>query len=66
MTKLTLTKLSEPGWERDFYDKVALQQTLYEHICNQCRCEEGITEISSIADMLATACGCEFDMEDNT
>ena len=58
--KFTLTKLSQPGWERDFYDKVKLQQHLYLHICNQCRCEEGVTEISSIADMLATACGCEF------
>ena len=60
----TLTKLSEPGWERDFYDKVELQRVLYNHICNQCRCEEGITEISDLADMLCTPCGCEFMYEE--
>jgi hypothetical protein len=62
--KYTLTKLSQPGWERDFYDKHSLQRHLYLHVCEQCRCEEGITEISTIADMLATACGCEFYYEE--
>lgn len=60
MPKYTLTKDSSPGWERDFYDKETLRQELYKHICNQCRCEEGITEQSTISDMLVTACGCEF------
>lgn len=62
--KYTLTKLSQPGWERDFYDKQSLQRQLYLNICEQCRCEEAITEISTIADMLATACGCEFNYEE--
>jgi hypothetical protein len=65
MIKYILTKISKPGWEQDFYDKQRLQQKLYQHICEQCRCEEGITPISDIADMLATACGCEFMLEDN-
>ena len=61
---MKLIKLSDPGWERDFgEDHVGLQQTLYSHICNQCRCEDGITEISPIEDMLWTACGSEFDIE---
>jgi hypothetical protein len=58
--KYILTKMSAPGWEKKFDDKIELQMELYTHICNQCRCEEGITEISDIGDMLATACGCEF------
>lgn len=64
MVVFTLTKLSQPGWERDFNSKVDLQRVLYEHICNQCRCEEGVSEISEIADLLATACGCEFMYEE--
>lgn len=64
MKKYTLIKLSQPGWEQDFYDKQRLQQKLYKLICEQCRCEEGITPISDIADMLATQCGCEFMLEE--
>lgn len=64
MITYKLIKLSTPGWEQDFVDKIQLQQKLYKHICNQCRCEEAITEISDIADMLATACGCEFLLEE--
>lgn len=62
--KFTLTKLSEPGWERDFYSKVEVQSELYQHICNQCRSEEGITPLSGLADMLCTPCGCEFMLEE--
>lgn len=64
MKTFTLTKLSEPGWDLDFYNKFDLQAKLYSCICNQCRAEEGITEISDIADMLATACGCEYMLEE--
>jgi hypothetical protein len=64
MKKYTLIKLSQPGWEQDFYDKQRLQQKLYNLICEQCRCEEGITTISDIADMLATQCGCEYILEE--
>ena len=59
-----LTKLSEPGWEKYFHRKGEAQEELYRFICEQCRCEEGITEISSIEDMLGTACGCEFMFEE--
>jgi hypothetical protein len=62
--KYTLTKLSQPGWERDFYDKPSLQHHLFLHICPGCRSEEQITETSSISDMLATACGCEFSYDE--
>lgn len=61
---MILTKLSEPGWEKSYSDKFQLQAELYKCICSQCRCEEGITEISSIDDMLSTACGCEYMVED--
>lgn len=59
-----LTKLSEPGWEKEFKDKLDAQQELWKHICEQCECEEGLTEISSIDEMLSSACGCEFMFED--
>ena len=62
---MILTKLSEPGWEKSYDDKVELQAELYKYICFQCQCEEGITEISDIGDMLATACGCEFMVEED-
>ena len=60
-----LYKLSAPGWTKDFADKFETQAELYAHICGQCRTEENITEISSIGDMLATACGCEYDVEND-
>ena len=62
---MILTKLSAPGWEKEYTDKVELQAELYKHICEQCRAEEAVTEISSIYDMLNTACGCEFWVEDD-
>jgi hypothetical protein len=63
MKKYTL-KLVGPGWQQDFYDKVDLQQKLYNFICEQCRCEQGITPISNISDMLATTCGWDFILEE--
>jgi hypothetical protein len=60
---MKLIKLSEPGWELEYRDKFKLQTKLYSCICEQCRCEEGITEISPIEHMLASACGCEYDVE---
>lgn len=62
--KYILTKLSEPGWEIEYQDKLELQTKLYSCICEQCRCEEYITEISHIDDMLNTSCGCEFYYEE--
>jgi hypothetical protein len=59
-----LYKLSAPGWTKTFDDKFGAQAELYKHICNQCLNEEGITEISDIQHMLASCCGCEFDVEE--
>lgn len=59
---MKLVKLSGIGWEKVCSPGEA-RELLYKYICNQCREEEGITEQSSIVDMLATACGCEFDVE---
>jgi len=61
---MILTKLSKPGWEKQYTDKDELKKELYRYICFQCRCEEGVTEASDIHHMLWTACGCEFMVED--
>jgi hypothetical protein len=63
MMKHKLFKLSAPGWEKEFESKIELQAELFKYICFQCQCEEGVTEISDIGDMLFTACGCEFAVE---
>lgn len=60
-----LFKLSAPGWTQTFLFKEQVQQELYKHMCGQCRAEEGLTEISDIDQMLASACGCEYDVEYN-
>lgn len=57
--------MSRPGWEKPFATRSAARDELYRYICNQCRTEDGITSNSPIEDMLATACGCEFDLEEN-
>lgn len=62
---MNLIKLSAPGWEKQFTSDSEAQPELYKYICFQCRCEEGITEISDIDDMLGTACGAEFMVEDD-
>lgn len=64
MPKYTLIKISAPGWTKEFSSRVSLKEELYQHICSQCCTEDGITPTSSISDMLGTACGCEFDVED--
>lgn len=58
-----LIKLSDPGWEFDGTHE-QVRERLYQYICFQCRCEEGITEKSPIDQMLNTACGAEFMVED--
>jgi hypothetical protein len=63
--KYTLTKLSQPGWQCDFHNKPSLQAHLYLHICKHCKEEDRITRTSPIADLLATACGCEFLYEED-
>lgn len=64
MSKYTLIKMSAPGWTKEYSSRVSLKEELYQHICSQCRAEEGITPTSSIGDMLGTACGCEYMVED--
>lgn len=57
-----LTKLSAPGWEKEFGTKEATRLELSRYICVLCRKVEHVTDDSSIEDMLSTACGCEFDV----
>jgi hypothetical protein len=66
LMQMILIKLSEPGWEKSYDDPIELQAELYKHICNQCRTESVITEISDIDHMLSTACGCEYMVEEET
>lgn len=69
-----LYKLSSPGWVKDFETENQMKSELYKHICKICRedsewmHEESrvrfpINEASAVDEMLATACGCEFDVE---
>ena len=76
---LTLIKLSDPGWEKQFATEGELKSELYKHICGICRKggedkyyhdgeeivweELPIAEDSPLEDMLASACGCEYDVE---
>lgn len=62
---MQLIKLSEPGWDFEGTHQ-EVKGKLYQHICFQCRCEEGIKEDSPIDLMLASACGCEFMVENIT
>lgn len=71
-----LEKMSSPGWIKQFESEAELKTVLWSHICKSCRTGEinsetgelypfsqGVTEESSIDEMLATPCGCEFDVE---
>ena len=60
---MILSKMSDPGWDKEFETEDETRRELYKHICFQCQCEEGITENSSIGDMLYTPCGLEFTVE---
>ena len=62
---MQLIKLSEPGWDFEGTPQ-EVKEKLYQHICFQCRREEDINEDSPIDQMLASACGCEFMVEDTT
>ena len=74
---MKLIKLSSPGWEKDFDSETELKAELYSHICDMCRPGEiykddgeeyviwdPVDGNSSIGDMLSTACGCEYMVED--
>lgn len=68
---MKLFKISAPGWERDFESESELKSVLYSYICNICRkgvneneyVEPPIYEDSTLSEMLASPCGCEFDVE---
>ena len=74
MTKLY--KVSAPGWIKEYDNDIDLKAELYAHICDSCRagCTEylddgtiwsvwdPVNENSDVNDMLATSCGCEFDI----
>jgi hypothetical protein len=74
---MKLIKMSSPGWEREFQMEEELKAELYSWICKDCK--EGyedeyeddlifkslsINIDSSLYEMLSTACGCEFGIED--
>lgn len=65
---MKLCKISTPGWERDFKTEDELKSVLYSYICNICRrgvnedgyVEPPVHEQSTLDEMLASPCGCEF------
>jgi hypothetical protein len=76
--KVKLIKLSATGWTKTYDNDIDLKAELYKHICGSCRsgCIEklddgedwevwqAVNENSDIGDMLATSCGCEYDIEE--
>ena len=69
---MILIKLSHPGWEKHFDSEQEAKVELFKYICNLCcRGDEfedykqyPVDENSSIGEMLGTACGCEFMVEE--
>jgi hypothetical protein len=55
-----LTKMSVPGWEKEFNTEEETRDELFRYICNECRKDDEINSTSDIGLMLGTACGCEF------
>lgn len=58
-----LIKCSLPGWEEIYNSKEETKENLVKNICSCCERENSITQDSSIDEMLATPCGCEFEVE---
>lgn len=72
--------MSAPGWEKEFATEDELRGELYKHLCSMCCKggkdsyyydgeeivweEPPITEDSPLGDMLASACGCEFFVDE--
>ena len=61
--KYTVIKLSRPGWDKTFDTEEEARETLYAHICKSCILAEELTADSTIDDLLATDCGCEYYVE---
>ncbi len=68
---MKLIKLSKPGWIKTYSTEQELRAELYSYLCLECR--EGSSEFgdlpvypdSTLDEMLSTACGCEFMVEDD-
>lgn len=62
-----LTKMSDPGWSKQFAVEQDVYEKLCEHICVPC-IDEFVEEFgqppTTIEDLLYTACGCEFCFEE--
>lgn len=58
-----LIKLSKPEWVKTYDTKEEAANVLRNHICQMCIVEEGITIKSSVAELLSTACGIEYDLD---
>lgn len=70
--KLTLVKLSSPGWEKEFSSVEACVEELEKWVCSLCwRGEPAINPPDyccmgpedKLRELLCTACGYEFDVE---
>lgn len=68
---MILYKLSLPDWTKEYPTEEDLKKELYTHICYSCRLGcvsngntiwKAVNENSSIPDLLATGCGCEYDV----
>jgi hypothetical protein len=70
---MNLVKISSPGWIKEFDTEKELKAVLYSYICHMCRkgtsdgdyVEPPVNENSTLKEMLASPCGCEFDVEGN-
>ena len=74
---MILIKRSSPGWEKEFQTEEELKTELYSWICAGCKAgcyeeydgivheESPIDWTSSLDEMLSTACGCEFCVEED-
>jgi hypothetical protein len=58
-TYYELTKLSGEGFVFEGTE-AEVKEKLFSYICEQCRCEEGLTKDSSLHHMMDSLCGAEF------
>jgi hypothetical protein len=70
---MKLIKLSKPSWILSNLTEEEIKKKLYSHLCEECRqgdldygdSSSPILPSSTLEEMLATACGCEFIVEDD-
>ncbi len=64
-TTYLLTKLSAPGWEKEFIRESDVRLELSCWVCKDCldELEEDGLDIKDVYNLLLTACGCEFMLE---